>query len=370
MKHVVSVGLVLVIGVGLLMFVGCQTKEVTSAKVYIQQDDWDKAIEQLEKAVELYPNDAEAHMLLGKGYGKKAEYSKMVEQFDASLAVGPLFQKEIEQEKDYYWRKVFQDGVTAYNGGDLDVAIKKFLISLVIDKTRIESYKNLALCYRQQEDIDNATATYEKLLKVSPKEIDIATTLFELYSTQEKYDEAMVTMQNAKKEAPENAKVLAYLALAYNAKGDTAKARQELQDGLDKNPGDIDLMFYMGRLLYQQGKYKQAIEYYSKVAEADPEDFESNVKVGIALLQLGQNEHKALREKEEKEGKEYPEEAANIKQFYQKALPYLEKAAELQPENDGVWYNLGITYGQLDQADKAKECFDRSDQLKAAKDGE
>jgi tetratricopeptide (TPR) repeat protein len=40
------------------LFLGCQTKEVTSAKVYQQQGNWDKMIEQLEQAVKIYPKDA------------------------------------------------------------------------------------------------------------------------------------------------------------------------------------------------------------------------------------------------------------------------------------------------------------------------
>ena len=44
---------------GLLVLSGCGMKELTSAKVYIQQKDWDEAIKQLERAVELYPDHAE-----------------------------------------------------------------------------------------------------------------------------------------------------------------------------------------------------------------------------------------------------------------------------------------------------------------------
>ena len=45
--------------VQLVILASCQSKNLTSAKIYIQQDDWDGALEQLEWAVEATPDNAE-----------------------------------------------------------------------------------------------------------------------------------------------------------------------------------------------------------------------------------------------------------------------------------------------------------------------
>jgi Flp pilus assembly protein TadD len=70
-----SAGLALALAASIGLW-ACQSKEVTSAKVYIQQGDWNKAIEQLQIAVQTYPNDPEAHYLLGRGYAEKGMYKE------------------------------------------------------------------------------------------------------------------------------------------------------------------------------------------------------------------------------------------------------------------------------------------------------
>ena len=55
-KSILTVG-ILVLLVGLMLF-GCRSKEVESALIYInQQNDWEKAMEQLDIAVQVNPGD-------------------------------------------------------------------------------------------------------------------------------------------------------------------------------------------------------------------------------------------------------------------------------------------------------------------------
>src|SRR4030067_3531132 len=99
MKGKVVLLIVLIASLFLMLFLGCQSKEVTSAKVYIQQDNWEKAKEQLEQAVNLYPNDPEAHYLLGEVYGREKQWGKMNEEFYQSLAIGPKFEQQIKSAR-------------------------------------------------------------------------------------------------------------------------------------------------------------------------------------------------------------------------------------------------------------------------------
>ena len=74
----------LVLFLAVIMF-GCRSKEVESALIYInQQNDWDKAMEQLEVAVQVNPADVEAQVYLGEGYGRRGDYKKMKEHFDTA----------------------------------------------------------------------------------------------------------------------------------------------------------------------------------------------------------------------------------------------------------------------------------------------
>ena len=49
-----------------IFLLGCQSAALTSAKLYLQDNELDKAKEQLEAALVTNPNQPEAHFLLGK----------------------------------------------------------------------------------------------------------------------------------------------------------------------------------------------------------------------------------------------------------------------------------------------------------------
>ncbi|RKY82004.1 hypothetical protein DRQ07_02515, partial [candidate division KSB1 bacterium] len=97
--------------IAFLAMTGCQQTAVTSAKVYMQQENYDKAIEQAKKAVETMPNDAEAYYILGLAYGKKGMYKEMNEAFTNSLKYSDLHKTDIDHERKIYWVRIFNTGV-------------------------------------------------------------------------------------------------------------------------------------------------------------------------------------------------------------------------------------------------------------------
>ena len=64
-------------------FVGCTSEELTSARLYIQQKNWEKAEEYLLKAMEVEPENPEVFYSLGKYiYAKKKDWENMNKMFD------------------------------------------------------------------------------------------------------------------------------------------------------------------------------------------------------------------------------------------------------------------------------------------------
>lgn len=363
MKRFVSFALLLLLSVGLLILVGCQSKEVTSAKVYIQQDDWDKAIEQLEIAVENFPNDAEARMLLGRGYGKKGKFEEMVEQFNASLAIGPKFEKDINHEISYYWTNNFNAGVKAFNAGTLEKAIEKFNTCIMIDSTRKDAYKNLSSCYQRTDDVESAISLLETFLARNPDDVESMIRLHDMYVAKKEFDKSVEMLTRAKEIDPENVDILSSLAITYDMKGEQDKAFEVYQTALEKNPESPDLLFNLARLYFMRDDFENAIKYFDKVIAINPDDFESNLNVGNAYLSKAEKTDSVMRAEEDKLEKELPEKRAEVKALYLKSVPYLEKALELKPDQAGVWNNLGVAYIRSDQVEKGKAAFDKAEEL-------
>lgn len=363
MKRSVFVTLFLMVGVSLFLLVGCQTKEVTSAKVYIQQDDWDKALEQLEQAIKLYPGDPEAHMLLGRGYGKKGWYAKMADEFRQSLAISPQFSEDIKRERQFYWGAEFNNGVKSYNESHIDQATLRFATCILIDSTRMEAYKNLAATLSRMDSIDKAISITKLLLKKDPKNFEAMVNLATSYKNLKQYDDQIAMLLKARELQPNNTDLVGELGIAYHVKGDTAKAFQIYQEALQQTPDNVDLLFNLGRLYTARGQYQNAIFNFEKIIAATPEDFESYLLVGENYVRYADSLSSSLKAKEEKENKEYPAERAQLKEVYRKATPYFEKGLELKPDHANGWYWLFRAYYLCDEKEKGEQAYKKYEEL-------
>jgi len=357
---------VIMLLVGIISLMSCQTKEVTSAKVYIQQDNWEKAIEQLETAVKLYPNDAEAHHLLGEGYANQGEWDKMNQMFQKSLEISPQFEQQIKNTREKNWVTNFNSGVNRINGNDLDGAIEKFKTCIVIDSQKVEAYRNLAIAYTKKDQLEDAKAIYGKAIKIEPDNLELVQALAVLHFEAKEFDKVVELEKKALERNPDDTDAIANLALAYDYLGEKQQALENYQKALEKNPEDTDLLFNLARLHYMNEKYENAIELFTKVINAKPDDYDANVNVGNAYLSMADILRKKLVEKENNNETVTQEERDHLISFYSKSIEPLEKAMSIQPDNPNsvnIWNNLGVAYIQKGDKDKGAACFKEAEEL-------
>ncbi len=321
---------------------GCQNTAVTSAKVYMQQNNYDKAIEQCQIAIDQNPKDAEAYFVLGKAYGAKAMYSEMKDAFDKSLSISNLRAADINALKDRYWREIFNSGVSNYRRDQLDKAIEKFSLAIKIIPDSTSAYKNLGITYSQMGDDSLAVETYLAAMKIAPQDLKLKTILGALYYKNAKYKEAIEIFQQVVEKADPNSKeyvdAMINMAFSYDFLGESEKAKETYLSALSKAPNNKDIVFNLGRLNFMQKNYEDAIENFKKVLELDPEDFESYLNIGNAYLQL---------------------------EKFEDAIPFYQKAVELKPDNANAWNNLGVAYVRAGETEKGKEAFDKAESLRS-----
>ncbi|MCR4438411.1 MAG: tetratricopeptide repeat protein [bacterium] len=366
-KRLIAVGVLVFLGASLVLL-GCQSKEVTSAKVYIQQDDWAKATEQLEMAVKIYPQDAEAHFLLGQAYAQRGDFAGMRKEFDASLAISPRFEPRIKHDIERHWVSYFNNGIKRVNAGQLAAAKEDFLTCLVIDAKRTEAYKNLGYTYVQLDSLKRAIAMYEKVVELAPNDKDAYRSLTSLYMQAEEYPQVLRIADRRLELDPGDVDAIASKALAYDYMGEGDKALGEYEQALQQQPDNPDLLFNLGRLHYLRGNYEKAIEQFEKVIEKNPDDADALVNVGNAYLSIGDQIRKRAVEEEEK-GKRFNEKEIEdlkkqIEKYHCGAIPYLERAVQLKPDNANAWYNLGVAYVNCGRREDGEKAFDRAAELR------
>ncbi|MFQ6112991.1 MAG: tetratricopeptide repeat protein, partial [bacterium] len=352
----------------ILNLLGCQPKEVTSAKIYIQNDNWDKAIEQLETAVKTYPNNSEAHFLLGQAYGKKGLYKEMNKEFNTSLKISNKFAQEINAEREVYWIENYNAGIKAADNEDFQKAEAFIISAIVINPSKYEAHRKLAIIYQQTNEVEKALAIYNKLLEKNPNDLELLLSAGDLYYQQQKFEEVVAILSRVLEMEPQNRDALLNLALSYDSLGKPNEATKLYQQAVEANPLDKDLIFLFGVHHYKLKNYKQAIRLFQQVLELSPDDFEATSNIGNAYLSIAESERQKLKNVSFNSNIYSAEQIQRIKNNaisnYKKAVPYLERALEIEPDHPNLWRNLGVAYINSGEKEKGEQAFLKSEELK------
>lgn len=187
---------------------------------------------------------------------------------------------------------------------------------------RGEIYKNIALIYVQKGKVDEAKAAVAEARRLNPDDTSLILTEADLYLKAKDY----------------------------------ATYEKLVNEALQKNPNDTNLIYNLGVISGQSGKPADAEKYYKKVIEIDPKY--TNAYLNLAILKL--DPEKSLIDQMNKLGtsaadnKKYEVLKKQRLDVFTSAIPYLEKAVELDSQNYEAARTLLNVYNALEITDKAK----------------
>ncbi len=365
-----------------MLFVGyqCGSTEITSAKLYIQQKNYDKAIEVLQKEITKNPKSDEGYYLLGYVQGEQGNFDEMVDSYDKSLAISKNFEKNINDSRKYFWAQAFNRGVSLYQRGVksadpdsakvfYDKSIADFKSALNIEPDSGDTYKNLAFVYLSKGDNEAAVEPLKQLI-AREQALDGYKFLGEIYyvngtnlRAQEKNDEAKVefnksieVLEEGLKIYPDNAEMLVTLSTAYIGADRGNEAREKYKKLVEAKPDDKNIRYNYGVLLLGADDFEGAETQFKKAIELDPAYDNAIYNLGVTYLKWGTY----LNKKADEEGKVNDE----YKAKYQLALPYLEKAVQMSDANAQTWELLGKVYSVLGMQEDAANAFKKADEMR------
>jgi len=406
----------------LMMFIGvnafAQKKEVKAAEKALKSGDLKTAMAKIEEACSLKDNaDAKT---LDKIYFTKAEI--YAAQDDLEKAV-KMYKKVLQFEKDNGLKKYSADvrkklndlvvklstkANDALKKEDYATALKYFKLIYEIKPTddnlytlallqlynnqNQEAYENLKKLYDKGytgvkemymltdketgEDVNAGDKTTWELLKKSDKYTnariektknkrpEIITNMLYALNQLGRDDEAYQLIQQAKQEQPNNVDLIIGEANYYLKKGDNLKFAETMAKAYELDPTVPDYPYnaaigYLNAKHYDKAKY-----YFEKTLEIDPNY--KNAYYGLALVELAPEE--ALVEEINKNlsnDRKYKELKAQQQEMYRKAMPYLEKYLELEPNDINTVRTLKNIYLELGMTDKYQEMKAKLKELKA-----
>ncbi|VAX21218.1 hypothetical protein MNBD_IGNAVI01-2022 [hydrothermal vent metagenome] len=384
MKKVLSFLIIISMVFGFTAF-QCSSTELTSAKLYIQQKNYTKAIESLKKETTKNPKSDEGFYLLGYVMGEQGDLKAMVENFDKSLAISKKFAKEINDYKKYQWQDNFNKGVGLFNRGTkvqdpdsskmfFDKSIERFQNAIICEPDTVGAYKNLVYSLINAGREDELEAPLKKILDLS-HDSDAYVDLAKVYNNQaitlmnsykdsknvadsleamKMYDKEIALLEEGYKLHPEDSAILAQLSNAYVEANKMDVAMETFKKGIEKDPTNEKYRYNYGVLLLGANQYADAVEQFKKAIEIKSDYPSAYYNLGVAYLKWGAElQEKAIQENSDD---------MSYKEKFKAALGPLEKYLESNPKDAAIWNYVGKVYANLGNTEKSKEAFEKADQ--------
>ena len=268
-------------------FLGCQPKEVMSAKVYLQQKDYSSALEQLKTAGELYTNNSNVYNLLGQVYGELDSFVKMSAAFDKSLEIDSTFLDEIQDWRDGKSSEAFNKGLKAAKKEKWETAQKWYEIATIVDPNNSDALQNLGFVYRTTDQTEKAKITYTTAFEIDPKNEEIAIEAAQYYLESEietDHKEALRILSLSIEHNPESANAFLLKGDAFSKLNMPDSALVCLEKAYELNPTDSQISFSIGALTYQGKDYTTAAKYFGIYTELEPDDESGYTNLSYSLL--------------------------------------------------------------------------------------
>lgn len=390
-----------------------QRKEVTSCWNYLKYGELDKAKESIEKAIlhETTMNEYKTWWYRGNTYlaiqtTKEAKYKDMdpdaaEKSYKSYLKALALNFKEtqnqtlnLEKKEDLEkFFKLLMDKNTKY----LDDECLQDIIGVRLPPLANVFVNKGVADYKDKKDYCKALQNFENSLRLSGLALRIDTPIIYYAALAaekcnkcdravEFYSKLILLKYGADKKEKSN--MYFYLASAYKCNKDTVKYVESLKKGIssypndcqnviaelinyylqsnkskealdylniaiEKSPNNATYYFAKGALLEGTKEWEKSEECYSKAIEIDPNYLDANYNLGA--LHYNRAADIANEANNEQDQKKYETLKAKSDDEFKKALPYMEKAHQLDPKDMNVISTLKTIYYKLQMTDKYEE---------------
>jgi tetratricopeptide (TPR) repeat protein len=159
--------------------------------------------------------------------------------------------------------------------------------------------------------------------------------LAETYKQEKDSVQFLKAIEDGMMKYPENQYFFANLIDYYAQRNQNAKAMEFVDAQLAKDPNNKLYVYVKAYLYHNMKKYDEAIPYYQKATQIDPNYAEAYSNLGLVYIMKAQ----VLSEKATTNVNDpkYKKDQADIKALYELAKPNYEKARQLKPDAKDLW---------------------------------
>lgn len=367
-------------------FSQAQNKNVVSAINYLKYYKTDKKCDDLTEAknfIDLATNHADTKESAKMWYTRGEVYQFIAETKDEKCkALSPEALKEaatsyenaikFDEKKSYtddakkglnYAINQFVNrGVGFFNEKNYNAALTSFEGAINVSKSafnRVDTLAmyNAALAAEKANNPKKAIEMYKGLIDVKyggekegPK---LYVFMANAHRTAGDTAAYISTIQSGRKAYPNDKNLVIEELNYFLGTGKDKEAMANLNLAIEKDPKNPNLHFALGTVHDKLGEFEKAEVAYKKAIEIDPNYFDPQYNLGALYF------NKAVKINDMAntitDNAKYAKEAAKADAMFKTALPYLEKAHQINPQDKSTMQSLKQLYLMTEQQDKFNE---------------
>ncbi|MFO0164698.1 MAG: tetratricopeptide repeat protein [Microcystis sp.] len=227
--------------------------------LYRLQEKYDLALADWNKAIEINPNFAEAYVNRGALYYDLQKYELALADWNKAIKINPNLAQA------YYNR-----GLLYHNQQKYELALADYNKAIDINPNYALAYNNRGNLYKNLQKYELALSDYSKAIKINPNDADAYYNRGVLYSDLQKYDLALSDYDKAIEINPNYAEAYVNRGVLYRLQEKYELALADYDKAIEINRNDAVAYYNRGVLYYNLQKYDLALSDFSKAIEINP----------------------------------------------------------------------------------------------------
>lgn len=373
-----------------------QKGKVTTALSYKETGKLDKAVEAIEETVDANNPKSESSITWPRTWEVRGEiYQAVFQSKDENykkLSNDPLtiafdsYMKALQlDDKDRFGKSVkikltlligdlTNQAVAAFNEENYEKALKSFEQIMAIEQTPVYKAEdpnavdtvimfNAGLAAYNAAQYDKAIDYYKQAAKYKYNGAKTYQLISTSYMQKKDTVGALQTLQDGLKEFKENSTLLVEVINIYLNANKVDDAMKYLDIAIAQDPKNASYYFAQGTLYDKLQKIEEATNSYMKAIEFKEDYFDAYYNLGALYYNKGVKQVDVANAVPSNQPEKYEEEKNKADIEFKKAIPYMEKAHEINPTDKFTMESLKTLYYRLKMLDKHAEIVEKMKSL-------
>lgn len=339
-------------------------------KKALNENNYDIAINEFTKAIEIDSTHADTFNNRGVAYEKKGELNKAINDYTSAIE---LFSKD--KDKTVLAKVHYNRGSIHFNKTNYDFAIKDFTKAIELNPDFTDAYLNRGNAYFKNKKYDKAAQDFTKAIeidstsknKITPILVEATKKQGHFYLRNKEYDKAIEEYTRAINFNTNDSDIYFERGVAFANKPDYPNAINNFNKAIELNPENAKAYYNRGRVYDSINDLRKAIDDYSLAIKFDQHYKSAYSNRGLLYSEIGEygkalDDFNTTIEFKQEDSNDYNSRGHlyRIMGVYGSAIEDCNKAIFLNPNNEQAYNNLGSVYNDLGGINRNENDFDKA----------